>query len=358
MKRQIFILVIAFLAISINSVFGQKALHDSDPVATPSCTDDALHPIAGKKYNYSVLVNPAAGNYTWWATKDPNFIASQGTNNMATKKLTVGAAADITSTSVAYGVSSASPNVDITWSSTILSNTGYQGVAPAKTPTFVVVQFDGTGATCANNLKVYELDPKNGFTVDIMNLNNITHIKAGYGTTEAQCIDKVSKATYVAGSMQYEYGTNIFYYEVVAANFSESWKPKFTLTGQHAVQTPIIEWTYDKTLASGWTLYTPGTTTVETNELETSTGVSIYVKVTVTNNNYEGKAPRNIILAVDGQNKDGVWDINNSTCIDPIAADADDKAIQTLRMRPNITKGVFTPDPTVAPTTLIPGNEQ
>ena len=356
MKKQILILVMAFFAISINSVFGQKALHDSDPVATPSCSDDALHPIAGKKYNYSVLVNPSAGNYTWWATKNPNFITNQTTNNLSTK-LTVGPGT-LSAVSASYGGSSTTANVDITWSSTILANTGYQALPAPKTPTFVVVQFDGTGATCANNLKVYELDPRNGFTVDIRNLNNLSYAKANYGAIESQCVDKVSKATYVAGAMQYEYGTNILYYEVVAANFSESWKPTFTLSNLQAVQTSVIEWTYDKTLTSGWTVYAPGVTTIATDETDTSNGVSIYIRVTITNHNYEGKADRNITLALDGQNIAGEWDINNSTCTDPLAADFDDKAVQTLKARPNINKGVFTPDPTVAPTTLIPGNGQ
>jgi len=357
MKKQIFILVLAFLTISIGSAFAQKAVSGSAPMATAGCTDDALHPIAGKKYNYAAAIGGSAtGTYTWWATKDPNFIANQGTNNMATKKLEVGADKDITATSRAYGTSGSIGNVDITWSSTVLTNTGYQGVAPAtKLPTFVVVQVDGTLTTCANNLKVFEINPRNGFTVDILNLNDKTKAPAEYGVNVEQCIDKVSKATYVAGAMQYEYGTNIFYYEVVAANFSESWKPTFTLSGLNAVQTYLIEWTYDKTLATGWTTYTAGTTTVETDALETSSGVSIYVRVTVINHNYEGTTDKDIVLALDGVNKDGAFDIKNSTCADVAVADLDDKATQVLKARPTITAGTSSP---TAPTTLIPGNEQ
>ncbi len=353
MKKQIFLLVIAVLTAGIGTVYGQKAIHDSAPNATTGCTDDALHPIAGKSYNYKAVVAPTGGNFLWWSTKDMNFITNQTTNNSSTK-LTVGTG--LTAAGASYGVSGTTDNVDITWSSTTLSNTGYKG-AGGKTPTFVVVQYDAPSSGCANNLKVYELDPKNGFIVDIKNLNNVTYAPAAYGTNESQCIDKVSKATYVSGAMQYEYGTNIFYYEVVAANFSESWKPTLALTGLNGVQTYIIEWTYSKNFATAtWTTYTAGTTTIETDATDTSNGVSIYLRITVTNHNYEGTSDRNLILALDGQNKDGAWDIKNSDCSDPAAADQDDKATQTLKARPAITGGTTSTIPTN--TNLIPGNEQ
>ncbi len=355
MKKQIFILVLTLLGISFSSVYGQKAVKGSAPNATAGCTDDALHPMAGKSYNYSAIVNPTGGNFIWWATKDQNFITTTGgvaTNNSSTK-LTVGAG--LSAAGSTYGVSGVTPSVDITWSSTTLANTAYKGTG-TKTPTFVVVQYDAPSAGCSNNLKVYELDPKNGFIVDILNLNNTTKSPAAYGVNESQCIDKVSKATYNAGAMVYEYGTNIFYYEVVAANFSESWKPTLVLSGLDAVQTSLIEWTYDKTLATGWQTYTAGSTTVETDATDTSTGVSIYVRVTVTNNNFEGKADETIVLALDGQNKDGEWDIKNSDCLNTSAADQDDKATQVLKARPEITGG--TTSTIVTNVNLIPGNEK
>lgn len=357
MKKQI--LFLAFFALaalaSVSKSYGQ-AVAGSAPQATAGCIDDPLHPMAGKSYNYAAALGASqTGTFTWWATKDPNFVTAQGVNNMATTKLAVGAGKDITAASASYGVSSATGSVDITWSSTVLSSTGYKGLPAPKTPTFVVVQADGTGTTCADNLKVYELDPKNGFTVDILNINNVTKVPTlPYGTNESQCIDKVSKATYAAGAMTYLYGTNIFYYEIVAANFSDSWKPTLTLTGLNAVQTSVIEWTYDKTLAGGWTAYVPGTTTVLTNATDTHLGVSIYVRVTVTNNNYEGLTDKNIVLTVDGQNKDGAWDIKNSTCADVGAADGDDVATQVLKFRPTITPG--TTSVTVPNTTIVPGN--
>ncbi len=359
MKKQISIftfMIMALLAISIGTAFGQKAVHDSDP-ETNVLTSDALHPVAGKTYNYSISI-PAgvAGNYTWWSTKDPNFISSQGNNNLSSK-FAVAPGVLNAATPTVYGVASTRNNVDIAWSSTLLLNTGYQGVAPAKTPTFVVVQFDATSGSCANNLKVYELNPKNGFMVDIRNLNNTTFAKAAYddNTSITQCIDKVSKAAYdpATHKMVYEYGTNIFYYEVVAANFSESYKPYLTFTGLDPVQSYKIEWTYNKDF-TGLQSYTSGTTTVLTDAPDNSTGVSIYVKVTVVNHNYEGIADKKVTLSLDGQNKDGSWDIVNSTAAETAAADLNDFAVQTLKARPGVTG---TTTAATAPTNIIPGNE-
>jgi hypothetical protein len=359
MKKQILIftfMIMAIFAISMGTAFGQHAIHDSDP-ETNVLTSDALHPVAGKTYNYSISIpTGVTGNYTWWTTKDPSFITSQGNNNIGTKLLVAPGVLNSATTGV-YGVASLKNNVDIAWSSTLLLNTGYQGIAPAKIPTFVVVQFDATSGSCANNLKVYELNPKNGFMVDIRNLNNTTFAKAAYddNTSIAQCIDKVSKAAYdpATHKMVYEYGTNIFYYEVVASNFSESYKPLLTFTGLDPVQTPTIEWTYNKDF-TGLQSYTSGTTTVLTDAADNSNGVSIYVKVTVVNHNYEGVADKKVTLWLDGQNKDGSWDIVNSTGLDTGAADKNDFAIQTLKARPAITG---TTTSATAPTNIVPGNE-
>jgi len=366
MKKQISIftfMIMALFAISMGNAFGQtKAIHDSDP-ETNTLTSDALHPVAGKTYNYSISIAPGiAGNYTWWSTKDPSFIPNQGANNIGTRFLVAPGVLNAATPSV-YGVASTRNNVDIAWSSTLLLNTSYQGAVSSKSPTFVVVQFDATSGSCANNLKVYELNPKNGFMVDIKNISYSpiapNYIKAAYddNTTITQCIDKVSKAAYdpATHKMVYEYGTNIFYYEVVAANFSESYKPFLTFTGLDPVQSYKIEWTYNKDF-TGLQSYTSGTTTVLTDAADNSTGVSIYVKVTVVNHNYEGIADKKVTLSLDGQNKDGSWDIVNSTAAETTAADLNDFAVQTLKSRPAVT-GSTTTTITAAPTNIITGNE-
>lgn len=360
MKKQLFILILAVFA-SVTVAFGQKAVHNSSPFipATPCMTDDALHPIAGKKYNYQAVVNPTGGNFTWWATQDKDFITNQTTNNLSTK-LAVGPTSPILAAGASYGNTTTTDNVDITWSSALLSTTSYKGAVAGKNPTFVVVQYDAPAAGCANNLKVWELDPKNGFTVDILNLNNTSFAPAAYGAKESQCIDKVSKAQYSGGNILYEFGKNILYYEVIAANFSESWKPTIAVTLPSTSQTYILEWTYDKNFATAtWNTYTPGTTIFETDATDTSNGVSVYLRMTITNNQFENNATAHptgsdVTLALDGQNKENQWDIKNSDCTDPNAADTDDKAIQTLMPRPEVKEGTSSTQATNK--TMIPSS--
>lgn len=348
MKKQILIIII-LAAFAGTSVFGQ-AVPGSAPRGV-NCTNDALHPIAGREYTYQAA-STAAGNYTFWATKDANFISTDGagvtTTNIGTK-LTVGT--DLLSASANYAVPAATDQVKITWSDAILSAT------TSSAPTFVAVNKDGS---CANNFKVWAITPIKAFTVDIRNMDNSTIAPLAYGANEDQCFDQVRGATYVAGAMQYDYGTNVMYFEVVAANFTASWVPTFNLSGLGNGQTAVIEWSYDKTFASSVTVTNgvASATPVATSETITSDGVSIYVRVTITNHTYEGLAATPITLAVDGVNSVGDWDIenNNATstgnlCLAGALNDGLDVATQTLNPRPDVTSA----DPATTP--LVPGNE-
>lgn len=361
MKKQILILVLAFFAIGISTVYGQNtsAKAGSAPNTLTGCADDALHPIAGKPYTYKLTATPGGGNYTWWATTDPNFITTTGTTtttNLSThlkSPTTTPTGTVLSATSANYATSGTSDEVTITWSSSILGTTVFN-----TAPTFVVGYYEATGTNCADNLKVYQLDPKNGFVVDIKNIDG-TSILA-YGATDSQCLDDVRGAKFNGTAMEYDYGTNYLYYEVVAANFSEEWTPAFTLTGNHTAQTPTIEWSYDGPTAwSATTVWNPASTKVVTTETNTSGGVSIYVRVTMKNNNYEGIADRPITLAVSGTNKEGLLDVMNADCSTPATAAlaaADDTAVQTLTARPAIAPA--TSSPTTPNISIIGGNNQ
>ena len=371
MKKQILIFVFFTLAIfaGVNKSYGQ-AVHVSAPSAT-SCVSDALHPVAGKPYGYQVNVNPAGGDFYWWATKDPTFISGAGNTNSATKLTTP---VQLLSTSANYGVTTTAGNiVTITWSDAVLSTTKFQAVPNATptiaspSPTFIAVHYDAPAANCADNIKVFELDPINQFTVDIKNLNAAWASQI-YGATVSSCSADVASATYTSGAMVYNYGVNYLYYEVVAANFSAEWKPTFAVTAKGATQSVTIEWT-DKDITSGTGLagavWNAATASVTTNAVDTSNGVSIFVRVTVQNNNYENNATAHptgtdITLAVDGQNSVGIWDIVNSAtaCTQTAAADQNDLATQVLLPRPAMPN---TPPTTTSPLPtnkiLIPGNE-
>ena len=99
------------------------------------------------------------------------------------------------------------------------------------------------------------------------------------------------------------------------------------------------------TLAADGTL--PGSSVnVDPSVLTTATGVSIYVRVTIQNDDYEGLGQQIFALAVDAVNAEGTLDVDNTTCIAPALADFIDVATQHLNPRPTVAPvapGVFIP---------------
>jgi hypothetical protein len=322
MKKQIFILLMAIFAFSFSSAFGQpgNAINGSAPRGI-SCVDNAKHPMAGKSYTYTAASNQA-GNFTFWATKDPNFITTVAgppvvtTTNIATKLLTTPVAPattpDLLATSANYGNAAAQATVDITWSDKIIAATD-----SATSPTFVAVLKDGS---CVNNFDAWMIQPIKAFTVDIRNMNHTTIAPLAFDVKDNQCFDAVKGATWSAGQMHYDFGTQVLYFEVIAANFTSSYTPSFKISGLGNGQTATLEWDVVNTFASATapvaiTNATPITSAVPVTTALTSTtaGVSIYVRVTIKNNTYEGTLVpvTPITLAVDAQNAVGDYDIDN-----------------------------------------------
>jgi hypothetical protein len=95
------------------------------------------------------------------------------------------------------------------------------------------------------------------------------------------------------------------------------------------------------TLTAG--VYSPtAAVTVDPSVTNTSTGVSLYVKLTIANNTYETLADEPVTLAVNGTNAAGGKDVDNTDCA--VQTDFEDKATQTLTARPTINAvapGVF-----------------
>jgi len=341
------------------SVFGQ-ALHNSYP-RDLSCEDDALHPIAGKSYIYNVEVTPTpvGGTYQWWATKDQNFVETLTgvTSFNVDDSLSVADPGELLSHSSNYGQVTETSTVEIAWSSELLANTAYQGNPAPGTPTFVAVHYVAGSEGCSDNFKVYELNPINGFTVDIKNIadENLADTLA-YDALESQCVDVVRGAAYNAGEIDYDYGTDTLYFEVIAANFSTSWTPTFKIDGLVEGQTASIEWDYSTAFSSP-VLVTAAATSTDNGTLltgteftspsaaltsvtNTSIGVSIYVRVVVSNNYYETLTSSNISISVDGENSVGDLDVNNNGATDDCSvaiADFVDAATQEVTPRPDVT---------------------
>jgi hypothetical protein len=361
MKKQFLLIALAMFA-GI-TVYGQ-ALHNSIP-RTLDLVNDAGHPIAGTSYNYEAIGTPAGGQFTFWATKDANFISTSGAvttvNSASQLKVNTG---DLIATSVNYGAPALATQVSITWSDAILSGTGNTGIL---TPTFVAAHYSNAAAGGVDNFNAWEIQPIKAFIVDVKNIEDVAKTMLAYGATEDQNADIVRSAAYVAGNnrIEYDFGTNTLYFEVVAANFSGSWAPTLSVAGLDATESADIMWTYDDPIAKPWTVATvwnAATAPVVPHATVTdfSLGVSIYVRVIVTHKEYEGIADRPITLEVDGLSLVGDYDVLNNTeagaTVTPatptVGPDKADVAMQTIKARPALTTPVA-PAPQ-----FLPGNKK
>ncbi|MHC1775251.1 MAG: hypothetical protein AB9834_07505 [Lentimicrobium sp.] len=354
MKKQLlFVLLLALLA-GTSQVFAQ-AIGGSAPQPI-SCAGTAANPIAGVPYDYSALIDPALGSAYWYATNATTFMTA-GVRPAGIELPVAGTVVAAATNYMDNTTGDASPTTtNITWTSDgLAANTPPTATDP---PTlFVVVEYTAPTTECANNLKVYPIRPINAFVVDIMNMTpGGTQTPSGYGTVEAQCFPGVQSAVWQPapapnGGILYDFGINYLYYEVIAANFTESYTPEFQITNLQAGQTVDIDWgytigTYTTNVATGVGNGVHASPDVLTNATNTSAGVSIYVRVTIHNANFEGLAQLPITLAVDALNSAGQDDVNNTTCL--VNAPFEDAAIQNLDRRPTVTG--------VAPNTFLPVN--
>jgi len=383
---------VAFVA-SISTVFGQYPTPPTSGTSavpnTPAdpvvCAEDAgpLNPVAGIPYDYSAFVNPSgdetnAGTAHWFVTTDIEFIINSSLKTASHE--TVGgdyvSAAIVDGTAVTTGntLGTASSEgggteeelgITITWKSEGLSNVSY--VTGDESPLFVGIMYEAPADACANNIQVWRIEPIIAFTLDITNVEfepvSETFESKDYGVNVVQCFSDVVSAVYDytansgAGAVIMDYGKDSLYFEVIAANFSGSFDAYFELTGLETGQTADIYWGYSPNTAtiaiatgvSGtWSMDTDPDTgdtpvTAITNETNTSVGVSIYVKVVVEHNGYEGLGDQTIALAVDGYDSAGNDDVKESgtVCID--ADPYEKESSQTLTRRPTIDQEDPTP---------------
>jgi len=318
MKTQILILVLAFF-IGTTMTYGQAIHHSAipDPLV---CANGPLTPFAGVPYDYSAILSPASGSAYWYATTATSFIA--GGVRTTSIEAQGGTFVNVATNYQNAVIGAATPTTtNITWNAAGLKT------VDATHPLFVVVDYTAPAAGCANNMKVFQIIPKNGFIVDIYNLDQ-AKINPVWNTPFSTCVSSIASATYTGGAIVTNYGTNFLYFEVVAANFNAKWTPAFSVSGTQAGQTSVIEWSYDNTFS---TIQTGDVLTSLTN---TSPGVSIFVRVTVNNGTYEGLTDTPVTLTVNGTS-DGLADVTNSDCA--LTSLTDDQAIQTLKARPTVT---------------------
>ena len=372
MKKQILFLAMFTLAIifaGTNSAWGQVLNPSpftpaSTPAPTPTCVGTPQQPKAGIPYLYEFNTDLGEGGpateFRFWATKDPDFISGTPTGTNQTDSLgRLPAKNELIDYSAIYLTPGTTNGVNITWHPDLLARTIYRtavgtpGTVAVPTSTFVV----GWATNgCTDNIKVWEIDPQPSFTVDIKNIDDATRQPAAYGTSVTQCVDVVRAAKYNATSfaVDYNFGWDTLYYEVVAANFATSWLPTFQLNGLAAGQTAVIGWATSLANAVAGTFIdgqpaianatnVTGTAALTSSIANTTNGVSLFVRVVKTNNAVETLAQETITLAVAGTDAKGLDITDDGTdCIQPTdvnVALADDIASRTIDPRPTLQPG-------------------
>jgi len=369
MKKQIVILILAFFAISFTAAYGQVTAPVPRSVDVTCLSADALHPMAGTPYNYTVNVPTPAETmeYTWFVTQDKNFI----TAGALTSNIQAAGGNFLAGTGTGYNnPATGAATLSLTWKSFIYD---------ATMPVFVVIQVKSTAAgSCnPNNLKVYKIMPVNAFTLDIANIAADKTTVSPYSTTINRCLSNMVSSFYDVADdkVKTDYGYDYLYFVVTAANFSTSWRPSVQLSGIDPFETvTAVEWfrPTDAAFATPEAMPLTGTEYIATNPvlaLSGTVGVAgegIVIRVRIDHKNgvnvYEGLTDETITMAVDGKtllaSATPLGDVHYSSTIpaaNALCGKEDgyqfDMATQVLKARPNIQSTT----PGVAPN-ANPGN--
>jgi hypothetical protein len=365
MKKSIFILITALFVLGLSRAYAQDPVITPTPL-DPSCINlaDPLHPVPGNPYTYevSVPVPPGTKTYHWLVTQDQQFIIAGVFN--PTVELIGGPI--LAAGSGWYNVATVDqPSISLTWQSFVLDPTEY---------VFVVIYVENVGATCTNdNMKVYRIQPAHAFTLDIANVDSTANVIAGNNL--AQCADPVFSAVFdptfgTDGGVIYDYGVNIFYYAVSAANYSGQFEFYAQFDGLQAAtpagtiaQSANVYWGY--TMA-GIDANGPFPLTVATNGVAQdlgmvtapagtvgSAGQMIYIKVVIQNHTFEaaGQPQYNYTFAINGTLVDatGTPLVADDTMDDLHYADCSPDAFVN-----DVTTQVITQRPTINSVSPVP----
>jgi len=367
MKKQILIIVFFVLAILAGTKsYAQDANNlpatNCAPVTLlPCATDDALHPIPGKVYNYNVTVNPGVTTgYVQWFVYNATTNGTIITGGSIAAALTAAEANGGTSQFLLNAeaakyksITNTSGTIDVSWQS-------FDGTANRI---LLVAYVEGNGG-CADNIEVFRIEPIFAFTLDIAGLLPTGALPA-VGNNALECLTDVQSAVYSVNNLTMDYGDNYVFFSVTAANFVHSWQPTFTLTNN--TQSTItdatdITWAYpdQAILAAGtWNPVTAPVLAKAATGAVGAGGECIIVRVHIDHNNIgenDAAAARNVILGVDGKMYNvaatnyttaSLQDLDPSA-VAPCTNTVTDQAQYDLTPRPQLTTTV-TPAPGFVP---------
>ncbi len=366
MKKQLFILIMAIIAISFSTAYGQVTCPAPRAIDPTCLTSDALHPSPGNPYNYTVAVPspPGAKEYTWFVTQDQNFIAG----GALTLNRQIAGGTFLAATGTGYNdPATGLATVSITWKSFVYD---------PLNPVFVIISVKNVVGCVPNNLKVYKIMPVNAFTLDIANVGANKTTVSPYETNIDRCLSKVISSTYdpATDKVKMDFGADTLYYVVTAANFSTSWKPSLKVTAIDVLETiTSVQWFRPTDAAFGTPEAMPlfGSEYIATNPVLAldpsgsvgSAGECIVIRVIIDHTNglnmYEGLTDETVTVAVDGKTQlalaTPLGDVHFSKTVG-IAADCgledgyrNDIATQVLKARPAINAVTPTPFLTTEP---------
>lgn len=365
MKKQIFILVLIFLSLGIYQGFAQTI---TPTPLDPTCIDltNPLKPVPGNPYTYTVDVPQPDGNksFRWYVTQDPDF-ATAGVYNWATAEPVTGGPI-LAAGSAHYNVLTAGAafnTISLTWQSFTLNPGEY---------VFVVVYVENEQTTAplctTNNLKVYRIQPIHAFTLDLASVDSATSALAG--ANFPTCADDVKEAHFdetfgTDGGVVYDYGKNILYYAMAAANFSGQYELEAQFTGLQLAtpsgttgQIAELYWDYVPLgEANGPIAVTEGATLdlgiVEAQSASGtvgSAGEMVYIKVVIRHNSFEVSGAQQFwpyTFAVNGRLVDATGT--------PLAADDSFDDLHYANCSPDLFVNDVTTQRIVARPTMIPG---
>jgi hypothetical protein len=312
----------------------------------PACPDTPLHPMAGKPYTYSVTVaSPytTPQNYDWYVTDSPGFIAG---SNLITTNIIPNSKEYIDAGEGYHNTTTGTNSIVIKW-------TGKAVLSSKTKPLFLVIHYRGTSGTyCeAMNIKAYKIEPYIAFTLDVTNVNMSADLGLD-GSNQAVvhhlCAGDIVSASYDGTKMVYDYGENVLFFKVVAANFTGGWKPGVKVSGLAGSQTvESVEWSKTLTFSGvnpfskNGDVWTSGNKIIASAGSLAEGGEAIYLKVLIRNNNYEGTIDTPVTLAIDGLTDDGDDDVHYADCLPD--GFANDVATQIILARPAIESNTGTP---------------
>jgi len=226
MKKQILILMVAFVVLGTTKLFAQPSgFPENTPYLEPvqlNCIDldDPLNVVPGHEYTYTVNVPTPEGNktYHWFVTQNINFIQAGALRNDYAEPAN-GASPVLASGSLHYNVATAdAPSINLTWQSFDLDTDEYVFVV-------IYVQNTAPGDGCVtDNLKVYRIRPIHSFTLDIANVELGTN---GLALEDfEQCVSDVQSAFFnpLLDGVVYDFGRDSLFFIVAAANFTGSYQ--------------------------------------------------------------------------------------------------------------------------------------